>query len=185
MPFLKSRKFILAVLLVVLVLLLGLAFSVYTGVGQKRIETGSVINLIPTSKPASSAVVQDELKPVDYKIEEVVRGLHVPWSMVFTSADRFLVTERNGAIREVLNGALNPAPLIRLDEVVETGESGLMGITIHPDYSTNKYVYACMTYQGTAGMADKVERFIDNGSSLVRDKIILDSFPAGRFHAGC
>ena len=147
---------------------------------QGGIQPGKIVSLLPTSKNS-----QENVEPVDYKIVEFARGLYVPWSMVFTSAERMLVSERNGNIREIVNGKLNPNSLIALPEVAEVAESGLMGLTIHPNYYSNKYVYACLTYETAGGMADKIERFIDNGSSLARDRIILDSFPAARFHAGC
>jgi len=175
---LKSRRLVIFFALIVLAILAYLAYAY--NLPQNGVRPGKVINLIPT--PQNS---QENLEPVDYEIVEYTRGLDTPWSMVFTSPARMLVSERGGTIREVVNGTLNSNPLIQLTEVVEVAESGLMGITIHPNYNSNKYVYACLTYQNGSGMADKVERFVDKGDSLVRDRVILDSFPAARFHAGC
>lgn len=159
-----------------------LAYLIYAyNINQTGIRSGTTVNLLPT--PLGNPV--EERRPVEYEIVEFARNLDTPWSMVFTSNERLLVSERGGRILEIINGKVNTTPLIQLSEVVEIAESGLMGITIHPNYSQNKYVYACMTYRSGGGMADKIERFIDNGNSLVRDSLILESFPAARFHAGC
>lgn len=172
------KKAILAVVVIVLVGIV-LYLNYAYGIAQQRVSPGSIVNLIPTPQKTSEST-----EPVEYEIVEVARGLHVPWSLVFTSADRILVAERNGNIRAVLNRNVSE-PLIHLNEVVEESESGLMGMALHPNYSSNKYVYACLTYRGNSGLTDKVERFKDNGESLSRDKIIMDNIPAARNHAGC
>lgn len=179
MQFVKSKKF-LAIFIGIL-LFAGLVYVNYAyNLPQNGVRPGKVVNLVPNSQS-----VPESLEPVNYKIVEYARELDTPWSMVFTSPERMLVSERGGNILEIVNGKVNPNPIITLTEVLEIAESGLLGITIHPDYSSNKYVYACLTYESGSGMADKVERFIDNGNVLARDKVILDSFPAARFHAGC
>jgi len=179
MNFLKSKKL---VIVFAFVLLLVLAYAVYAyNINQKGVPNGTIVNLLQNLDNSSN----ENPEPVEYQIVEFARGLYVPWSMVFTSPERMLVSERNGNIKEIVNGKLNPNSIINLPEVAEVAESGLMGITVHPNYSSNKYVYACLTYETGSGLADKIERFVDDGDSLSRDKIILNSFPAARFHAGC
>lgn len=168
-------------IIIPIVVTIVLAYLVYAyNITQKGIPRGRTVSLFPASQGSSV-----DSKTVSYKVVEYARELDTPWSMVFTSPQRMLVSERGGSIREVVNGTLNQKPLIHLDEVVEIAESGLMGIAIHPDYSSNKFVYACLSYKAGSGMADKVERFVDSGNALIRDRVILDSFPAARFHAGC
>ncbi len=123
--------------------------------------------------------------PVDYKIEAFVEGLEVPWSIVFTSPDRVLVTERPGRIRVIENGVLKPDPIKTFDDVVSDGEEGLMGLAVHPDYANNKLIYASYAYDGRDGMTVKVVQYKDNGTSLGDEKIIMDNLPARQYHAGC
>lgn len=59
---------------------------------------------------------------VAYDIVEVARGLEVPWSIVFTTDDRILVTERPGRIRQIVKGVLQPDPLITFSEVSNADE---------------------------------------------------------------
>lgn len=120
-----------------------------------------------------------------WDVEEIVEGLYIPWSVVFPSEKRILVSERNGAIREVVNGELNPYSLYVFEEVASQEEAGLMGITLHPQYEENRYVYACYAAAGGGGIIDRVVRLVDRGDSLAFDKIIVDDIPAAQYHAGC
>lgn len=45
---------------------------------------------------------------VNFRVETVVGGLQVPWSIVWTPDGRMLLTERNGNVRVVTNGKLQP-----------------------------------------------------------------------------
>lgn len=128
-------------------------------------------------------VVQSE--PVDYKVEVFAENLEVPWSIVFTSPERVLVTERPGRLRVIENGVLKETPLKVFDDVVSGGEEGLMGLTLHPDYNQNKLIYVSYAYDGDEGMAVKVVQYKDEGDRLSGEKIIMDNLPALQYHAGC
>lgn len=122
---------------------------------------------------------------VAYRIEEVVRGLEVPWGIAFTSPTRMLVTERPGRIRVIENGVLKPDPLHTFTEVSSGGEEGLMSIIVHPNYASNGFVYTAYAYQGEGGMRVDVVRFKDEGDSVSGITPIVSDIPAARFHAGC
>lgn len=123
-------------------------------------------------------------QPVDYQLEVVAQDLKVPWSLAFTSQNRILVTERPGRIRVIENGVLSPTPLANFD-VSNQSEEGLMGITLDPEYDTNKYLYICLAYGRSEPIYDKVIRVKDLGNSLSEETILLDKIPAAEFHAGC
>lgn len=122
--------------------------------------------------------------PVPYQVERFVTGLEVPWSIVFTSPDRMLVTERSGSIRIVENGQLQPEPLVRFPEVSSQSEEGLMGMALHPQYETNKQVYAAYAYPSNGALAVRIVRFIDSGSSASGMETIVEDIPAAQNHAG-
>ena len=48
-----------------------------------------------------------------FKVEKVVGGLEVPWSIVWAPDGRMIFTERPGRVRVVEKGTLNPKPLLR------------------------------------------------------------------------
>jgi glucose/arabinose dehydrogenase len=124
------------------------------------------------------------LEATDFELVEVAQGLFVPWSLVFTDSQRILVSERNGYIREIINNTLQPEPLIYFSEVATEGESGLMGLALHPNYAINRYIYAMMSYWDAGDMWIKVERLIDQDRGIKRDRIILDRIHASFNHDG-
>ncbi|MFW5720492.1 MAG: PQQ-dependent sugar dehydrogenase [Candidatus Dojkabacteria bacterium] len=118
-----------------------------------------------------------------FSVEPVVEGLKVPWDIVFTSPERMLITERTGAIRQVVQGELREAPLIVFQEVRGTGEEGLMGMALDPEYDTNKFIYISYAYPDNNSYTVRVSRLIDNGNNL-REEVLIDGIPAARNHAG-
>lgn len=119
-----------------------------------------------------------------FSIEEVVRGLSVPWSIVWTSPDRMLVAERGGNIRVIERGVLLEKPLHEFSEVSVGGEEGLMSLVLHPRYSRNRYIYASLAYENDSGMWVKVVRFRDDGERVSSLTTIIDTIPGAQFHAG-
>jgi len=122
---------------------------------------------------------------VNYKIEIFAEELYVPWSIVFTGADRMLFTERSGSLRVIQDGKLKAEPLKIIEEVSSEGEEGLMGLALDPDYKNNKLIYLSYAYSNGNKMEVKVVRYKDNENELSDEKIILDNLPAERYHAGC
>ncbi|MCI0716796.1 MAG: PQQ-dependent sugar dehydrogenase [Chlorobi bacterium] len=144
------------------------------------------LNFFGCSKKQSPPKEQEvESKSSGYKIEAFVRNLEVPWSIVFTSADRILINERPGRLRVVENVNLNAKPVKEFSDVSSGSEEGLMGLAPDPDYENNKLIYLSYAYEKEGDLTVKVVRFKDNGTSLTDEKVIFDNIPAARFHAGC
>lgn len=158
--------------------------------GQKNpLKPGEIV-IVSETKTLPEATNSDTgstitTTTVPYQIEVFVSHLHVPWSLVFTAPNRALVTERPGKIRVINDGQLTPEPIRTFPEVSTESEEGLMGMTLDPEYATNRYLYICLAYEKNGQTVDKVIRMTDQGNSLTDDTIILDNIPAARFHAGC
>ncbi len=144
----------------------------------------SLLLLGAAETPPDSRTVKTK-DGITLKVETVVTGLEVPWSIAFTSATRMLVTERPGRVRVVENGALRPAPLAVISDVESKGETGLMGLTLAPDYEKSRLLYMSYGYAVPGGIRVRVVRFHDDGTGLSQRKVILEGLPAARFHAGC
>ncbi|KXK53550.1 MAG: hypothetical protein UZ05_CHB002001074, partial [Chlorobi bacterium OLB5] len=102
-------------------------------------------------------------KSGDINFEIFVNNLEVPWSIVFTSGERVLVNERPGRLRQIINGKLENNPVKVFNDVKSGSEEGLMGLTLHPKYSENKYIYISYAYEKNDDIWVKVVRFRDNG----------------------
>ena len=121
---------------------------------------------------------------VSFKIEKVVGGLEVPWSIVWAPDGRMIFTERPGRVRVFEKGALNPKPLLVLTDVESTGEAGLMDVALHPQFSSNHFLYLAYAYT-SGGLRVRVVRYREAPEGLVDRKVIIEALPAARAHAGC
>ncbi len=169
-----------AVIVIVILLILGWGWSYVTGRSLQKIITQEVPNSL-------SSLTQSTKPPevVPYKVEVVTENLFVPWSIVFTSSERMLVTERKGAIRIIDKGQLQSQPLFTFQNISTKSEEGLMGMALDPEYQHNKTLYVCLAYPKNNGMVDKVVALVDNGTTATETKTLIDNIPAAQFHAGC
>ena len=122
---------------------------------------------------------------VQFRVETVVAGLEVPWSIVFTPDGRMLLTERPGRVRVVENGELRAEPLARIEDVKAASESGLMGLALHPQFAANHLLYLSYAYLNKGEQRVRVARFRETGSALTDRKVIIEDIPAAPNHAGC
>ncbi|MGA9996449.1 MAG: PQQ-dependent sugar dehydrogenase [Pyrinomonadaceae bacterium] len=122
---------------------------------------------------------------VRFKVETVVGGLEVPWSIVWTPDGRMIFTERPGRVRVFENGKLRPEPLIRISDVESSGESGLMSVALHPQFAKNRWLYLSYAYDSRGDKYVRVVRYKETGSALVEPKVIIENIPIAQFHAGC
>lgn len=121
---------------------------------------------------------------VRFKVEKVVGGLEVPWSIVWAPDGRMIFTERPGRVRVFEKGSLNPKPLLVVQDVEKSGESGLMSVALHPQFSSNRFLYLSYAYS-TGSVRVRVVRYREAPEGLVDRKVIIEDLPAAQFHAGC
>ena len=118
------------------------------------------------------------------KIETVATNLEVVWSIVFAPDGRTFFTERPGRVRVIENGKLHAAPFFTVPDIELSGESGLMGMTLHPSFAENHFLYLAYAYQDNGEQQVKVVRYRETGNALTDAKTIIEKIPAARFHAG-
>ncbi len=119
-----------------------------------------------------------------FKVETVVGGLQVPWSIVWAPDGRMIFTERVGRVRVFENGKLRPEPLFTVPDVEPSGESGLMSIALHPQFASNHFLYLSYAYAGD-GKRVRVVRYRETPNGFADQKLIIEDIPAAQFHAGC
>ncbi|MBC7899311.1 MAG: PQQ-dependent sugar dehydrogenase [Saprospiraceae bacterium] len=118
-----------------------------------------------------------------FKVETVATGLEVPWGFAFLPNKNILVTERPGRVRLIENGKLRAEPVYTVPDVEPSSESGLMDISIHPNFSVNNFVYIAYAYNND-GKFVKIVRYKFDGKAFSEQKIILEGIPAAPNHAG-
>ena len=113
-------------------------------------------------------------------VRELTSGLSQPTAMAFIGpADILVLQKGDGLVRRVINGVLQPGQV--LDVAVDNAsERGLLGIAIHPSFPSAPFVYLYYTQSSTPGdsfgspLANRVYRYIWNGTALVNPNLILD-----------
>ncbi len=131
--------------------------------------------------PASTASATDpaDHRP-DFWVEQVAASLKHPWSMLWLPAGDMLITERNGGLRLLHHGKLDPAPVVGVPASFQNVFNGLHDVQLDPDYATNHLIYLSYaegTFDEHCAIVWKA-RF--DGKSLVDGKVIFKSnFPIG------
>lgn len=121
---------------------------------------------------------------VQFRVETVAGNLEVPWSIVFAPDGRMLFTERPGRIRVIEGGRLRPEPLATIQDVEPTGESGLMGLTLHPQFAQTRLLYLAYAYRSQKAQLVRVVRYRETASGLDERRMIIEGIPAAQYHAG-
>jgi glucose/arabinose dehydrogenase len=104
----------------------------------RRLVTPLFCLLIAVSSVAQSP--QPTLTDPNLSVRTVIANLEQPTSMAFIGANEFFVLEKaTGRVKHVINGAL--AQIVLDLAVNNASERGLLGIALHPQFSSNRYVY--------------------------------------------
>jgi glucose/arabinose dehydrogenase len=136
-----------------------------------------------TGAAGSDDAAADQSADLRFRVETVASGLEVPWAFAFLPNGSVLFTERPGRVRIIENGKLRPEPVYVVPDVEPSGESGLMDLSIHPDFTNNGLAYMAYAYN-SGGQKVKVVRYRYDGKTFVEPKNIIDNIPASPNHAG-
>ena len=118
-----------------------------------------------------------------FRVETVATGLEVPWGFAFLPNKNLVFTERPGRVRIIENGKLRAEPIYVVPDVEPSGESGLMDISLHPDFATNAVVYLAYAYNSD-GKRVKVVRYRFDGNRFTEPRTIVENIPSSANHAG-
>jgi glucose/arabinose dehydrogenase len=135
----------------------------------------------PGGLPIEAFTAQDGAR---FGVQVFLTNLQIPWAMAFAPDGRLFFTERPGRVRVYQNGQLLAAPALTLDDVNTTGESGAMGLALHPDFATNHYVYLSYTANGPGGTINRVMRYRELNNQLAEGIVILDNVRGAQIHNG-
>lgn len=102
---------------------------------------------------------------------------------IAVSEDRIFVTEKDGFIRVIQDGILLESPLASLRSA-NVFDGGLLGITLHPDFSNNHYIYVFLTYDEDGNLWNKILRITESENKLKDAQTIFDKIPGSSFSNG-
>ncbi|MBP6001924.1 MAG: PQQ-dependent sugar dehydrogenase [Pyrinomonadaceae bacterium] len=132
---------------------------------------------------AESQVFETRAKDARFRVETVATGLEVPWGFAWLPNKDLLFTERPGRVRIIEGGKLRPEPVFIVPDVEPSSESGLMDISLHPDFAKNGFIYLAYAYN-KEGKRVKVMRYKYAGGKFTEPKAIIEDVPGAPNHAG-
>ena len=172
--FFHSRKPVVLVILIgVLLAVLGVPIHWRLTVLQSGDPDPSI------NQPSSEA---EEMKMTTHIM---LTSLNKPWDIVFAGED-MIVAENDGLISLASEG--KKMPILQVPKIDPSGEGGLMGLAVDPQYTENHFLYACYNTAGDI----RVSRWVLNetASELSAQKDIITGIQSnsganpGR-HSGC
>jgi aldose sugar dehydrogenase len=134
---------------------------------------------------AAQAQQPDEVEPtVEVPMAEgwrkttIVGGLEHPWGMAFLPNGDLLITERPGRMRIVREGKLMDDPIENVPEVFASGQGGLLDVSLHPDFSENRWIYFTYAAGNVDANRTTLGRARLEGSRLEDVQVLFAAEPA-------
>ncbi|NOJ26907.1 MAG: glucose dehydrogenase [Nitrososphaera sp.] len=129
---------------------------------------------IPIPEPANNAGNEG----LSSGLQVVADNLEVPWAIDIADDGRIFFTERPGRIRIIdAAGSLLESPAAYIN-AEQRGEAGLLGLVLHPDFSSNHLLYVYHTYSDGTAVYNKVLMLTEKDNKIIESKVILDGIPA-------
>lgn len=130
----------------------------------------------------------DDLPPDATRV--VAEGLDTPWEVRFLPDGDLLVAERGGDLVRIepADADGDAGRVLERHEVPgvrETGEAGLMGLALHPDYPSTPWIYVCHTTGAGGGLQNRVVRFRYADGGLTDRAPMLAGMQGAPVHDGC
>jgi glucose/arabinose dehydrogenase len=114
-------------------------------------------------------------------VEVVTQNLKIPWEIASLPTGDMLVTDRSGKLLQV---GKETKVIKEIEGVKHIGEGGLLGLTLHPKFSSNNFIYLYSTTQDSRGITNRIERYKFSGNSLTDRKTILEGIKGSSNHDG-
>jgi glucose/arabinose dehydrogenase/regulation of enolase protein 1 (concanavalin A-like superfamily) len=122
---------------------------------------------------SGASVLHAQTFPANFSQVAVATGISNPTVLAFAPDGRIFVAQQNGALIVIKNGVKLSTPAVQLP-VNSSGERGLIGIALHPGFSTNGFVY--LYYTLSSGARNRVSRFTIGGDVInpSSEMVLLD-----------
>lgn len=108
-------------------------------------------------------------------VETLAEGLVNPWSIAFLPDGDMLVTERNGKLRVIRDGALMRAPVEGAPEPYVKSQAGFFDVLAHPDFAENRTIFLSYAAGTDDSNATRVVSAVFDGAALTDVKTIFET----------
>lgn len=140
---------------------------------MRRISLKALVCICGLALAAVIVPTMAEVLPPDYRLEPVMRGLTSPQAMALATDGRIFFLERTtGKVRVIEQGKLLTDPFVTVSVPPASPEGGLLGIALHPEFSSNGWVF--LYYTKAANGKNRIERYTAQGNTGVGAYVVLD-----------
>ncbi len=117
-------------------------------------------------------------------IRIVKQGLQHVWEILWGPDDHIWFTEREGKISKMnpTTGAIVFSATI--NEVASSGEGGLLGLALHPDFPVNGFLYIVYNYNSPNGYREKLVRYTFSNNAITNPTTLIENIAASGIHNG-
>jgi aldose sugar dehydrogenase len=155
-----------------------LAIIIAGSVSAATILSTSSDTTIPIPEPISTSDQSNK------GIRDIAQDLEIPWALGISEDGRIFFTEKPGRIKMIYsNGTLKSEPVIYI-RTEDIGETGLLGLALHPNFTQNHLMYAYHSYIRDGGIYNKILMLTEKNNMIVDSKTILDNIPASDLNNG-
>ncbi|CAN5170234.1 PQQ-dependent sugar dehydrogenase [soil metagenome] len=141
--------------------------------------------------PASAAATAPTAEPT-LTVTVLAEGLTIPWDITQAPDGTLLFTERSGDL-SILHpdGSVSPVAA-DFGDLFAQGETGLMGVVLHPGFTQNRRFYTCQGHQDATGREIQVIGWTMNQAYTAATRVadpLVGGIPVGAAqpgrHGGC
>lgn len=136
-----------------------------------------------TQNNTSDNKIVETITGQNQKYEVIAENLSNPWSIQMVDKT-FYLTERNGNMIEISNGKTIRKKLKTSKPVVQTGEGGLLGFILAPNFKESQQAYAYHTYKENGEIYNRVILMKRTNSAWEEVRPIIEGIPGATFHNG-
>jgi aldose sugar dehydrogenase len=130
---------------------------------------------LPIPEPGQSGAGNNNTRS---DVQVLAQNLDVPWAIDIAEDGTLFFTERTGRVMAIdRNGSLLSDPVAYIN-VMQNGESGLLGLALHPNFTENHLLYVYHTYSNDSSVLNKVLMLTEDDNKIVESKVIIDNIPA-------
>lgn len=114
----------------------------------------------------------------------VKQNLQHVWEMLWGPDGHIWFTERDGRLSKMDPSSGNIVFSATIIDVVSSGEGGLLGLALHPDFLNNGLLYIVYNYNSGSTYKEKVVRYTFANNAITNPVILFDNIAASSIHNG-
>jgi len=144
-------------------------------------KTGTLVYLLSLIGTLSAQI---QLSTTTVDTMTIAKQLDIPWEILWGPDDQLWVTERFGRVSRIDPTTGNQDVILDISSIVrDDGESGLLGMALHPDFQNTPEVYLVYTYLDEV-IQERLVKYTYDGSQLVNPVTLIEDIPGNTTHDG-